>query len=431
MTPSCPLTDKLPPELRDHIYAYLSIGTLDYPRLVVRNTWISVAPADATPILHVPVLARTCRVLRADVLRRYLGDLRVELSDSSELDGIFFERCLRALGSAVLHVRRLTIEHKVDICLDEDAHDVARLRATTVFEVTPSTPTTTTRKHTEPGHVGDDDDHRSPVQGTEPVTVTVSCDFKPSVVIGDEILPQPGSICDCPLTDRLSHATASSASPPHKANNNPSDAVAAAAAAAAACTPPSPSPLPFDMIYDCPLTRSVSSFLALLDLEASVPNHETRPRHHPGGPMYSPMGLRVPYAGVTLPTPFFTTSSPPTSPHDGPETKTARFWPWPVCQKCRRRRWLLQGPLTGAHYAENERRWRARAQLGGAERSSEFLVNYLGSVWILCPYDPVPRRPAGPGASPDADPGAAFRCRWGPTRPKLVRPYGQKSRRLL
>lgn len=399
---SCPLTDKLPAELRDAIYAHLSFGTLDYPRLRARHTWITTAPPDATPVLYIPALARTCRTLRADVLSRYLGDLRVELSDSSQLDGVFFERCLRALGSAVLHVRRLTIEHKVDFCLDEDAHDAVRTRATTVFKVTAL-------------------NHGKPEAGShhqELPPVTVSCDFKPAIPIGDELLPQSGSVCDCPLADRLSRSAPLSVDGTDHVTMHTEGAGAR----------PLGSLQPYALVRDCPLTRSIASFLNLLDHESSIPERETRPRFHPGGMMYLYRGGHIyhnkiiePYTASCVSRPW-----PPTA------EETSCYWPWPVCDTCNRRKWLLQGPTTGPHYIANERWWRDCERSGKTVSAAVTTrVRYLGHIWILCPYEPADRRGVPQEGANTADCSTVFRCRWGPTRPPLVRPYGQKSRRFL
>lgn len=399
----CPLTDKLPNELRQQIYAYISFGRLDYPSLVTRNTWIRTASTCATPALHTPSLARTCRVLRADVLSCYLGDLQVELSDSSKFDGVFFERCLRALGTAVLHVRRLTVEHKVDVCLDEDYHDALRVRASTVFEVkdidlTPPVTELRSGQHGPP----------------ELPTVSIACAFDPSMLLGEVKLPDPTTICTCSLESRLLEPEVH-----HKgASLNGSTPNAQLDTTSSQCLTAQRRLHP--AIPDCPLTRGISSFLTRMGYESSNPKNETRPRRHSSGPLFT-----VPGQSIKLYESDASSSNTPVTR----AASSSQHWPWPGCTTCHRRKWLLQGPVTWRHYGDKDDD--DHVELVRTGNNVPGRIKYKGYSWILCPEDEVLSATEQEGNAVPYRYGMPFRCHWGPKRPALVRPYGQKSRRFL
>ncbi|KAK8044482.1 hypothetical protein PG993_004506 [Apiospora rasikravindrae] len=209
---SCLLLTKLPQELRNAIYALLLPRTPPaYPSSFRRYRM----PASARPRFWTPAVAQTCRQIRHEVLRVYLGGannhhlVRVGLWIQEPWDALYLERWLQDLGDEARLVRRFAINHQVDF-YHASARSLACTQtvwADTVFTV-----------------VQDD-------QGED--VVRVECDFGlPANPVSDQI--PAGTVCRCPLAARLPPPSALSV-PPRTA--------------------------------DCALTRAVYAFLALMDQE--------------------------------------------------------------------------------------------------------------------------------------------------------------------
>ncbi|KAK4161245.1 hypothetical protein QBC43DRAFT_324025 [Cladorrhinum sp. PSN259] len=210
---SCHLINKLPLELRQAIFQLLNVQDItSYPPPKERRN------ASKTASFKTPPIAKTCRQLRWEVLSLCLGDhpLHVEIWDIYPSDTVYLKRYLDGLGSDVRLIRELAIHHKVDFYLRR----IMGFRWGKTYHeyVTTAWAETSFRIHGSQNN-------------SEKVMVT--CDFASEKNCGDQL--PVGSVCRCPISDRLFPRCA---------------------------LPASPGP-------DGPLVEAVYSFIRLMELESA------------------------------------------------------------------------------------------------------------------------------------------------------------------
>ncbi len=289
---ACNFLHRLPLELREAIYSYLTIDKPAYTCFILRAK--GYVPVERVGFQKPPVLSWVCRQIRTEALSIWYGRnvIEVTLDDEIALDGLYLRSCLRGIGEGITYIRRFVIRHKVDCFLH-------------------ATPDCPIQRHTQSPAPRDLDAvhgwRESHFRVLDNGSVKVDC--KPMTA------QYFGKTCVCPLSHRLESVKT----------------------------------MAINGLWDCPLSRSLCAFLNLVEQECLDIWGTVFASGHPqqelemvrqcteGSYWDRDLLLRIAYGLGHYPL-------------DRLRTKAG----WPTCPSCGLRQWMLQGPKVESERARQE-----------------------------------------------------------------------------